>query len=224
MLGFLFILLGTILLLAVTFFILPKFLIRYVYQDGIKEGEKSSDFTYYLSEKENQDVFDSYRIFYDKKAAKKVLQIDFKEEIHRVKFYVIFFDYASHPIECKEYVVEDAQFRNEILAPINARGAYVQVMELEDTVFVKKTPLVLDMMHLIIASVLYGILAAGCAFVCGIGFVWMVNGAIYSIFEMRFPFLFIMILISFVLFTIGGFFLIRYTERERLGEKKEANV
>lgn len=224
MLGFLFILLGTVLLLFVTFIVLPKFLIRYVYQDGIKEGEKSSDFTYYVAEKENQDIFDSYRIFYDKKAAKKVLQIDFKEEIHRVKFYVIFFDYANKPIECKECVVEDAQFRNEVLAPINARGAYVQVMEHEDIVFVKKTPLVLDMKHLIIASVLYGILAAACAFVCGIGFVWMVNGVIYSIFEMRSPFLFIMILISFILFTVGGFFLIRLAEKDRLGEKKEANV
>lgn len=222
--GVLIIAVGLALLFGLTFFLLPKKLIHYVYSYDVKEGELSSDFSYYVSERENKDVFDSYHIFYDKNASQKVLHIDFKEEIHRVKFYVIFFDYADKPIQCKEYLVEDAQFQNEITVPMQTRGAYVQVMENEDTVYVKQMPLVLDNTHLIIASLIYGLLSSVCTFICTIGYMTFAFSDPFAMFSTKFLALFVVLLSTFLLFSIGAFFLIRLAEKNRLKEKQEANL
>ena len=213
-LGIIIVIVGLVLLFGLTFYILPKKLIRFKFLSDVKEGDLAPDYSYYVAEKENKEVFDSYRIFVDKSSRKKVLKIDFREEIHRVEFYVIFFDFSGHPFGCKKYVVDDAQTQDEVVVPDGTRGAFVQTMSVEENVYHTMMPWVLTSQNLIVASIWYAVLATVCLFVSGWGMMFL-TGAWFNAFVIM-----IMAILVMLAFGIGAYFLIRLTLKDRIFSKE----
>ncbi len=202
---------GVLLLFGVTFYVLPKKLIRFKFLSDVKEGEFAPDYSYYVAEKENKEVFDSYHICIEKSSHRKFLKIDFKEEIHRVEFYVVFFDFSGHPFGCKKYVVDDAQLQDEVIIPEGTRGAYLQVMSVEENVYRTLMPWILDTRGLIFAAVWYSILATVCTFLAGWGLMFITDAwAWFNAFSVM-----IMAVVVFILYGVGSYFLIRLTLKDR---------
>lgn len=157
--------------------IVPKSFLRFKYLSSVAEGDLNEDHTKYIGEKSNGEFVTSYSLSVDRRIGKKYIKIEFSQDFHYVKLYVILFNGKHQPIGFRTIEVEDVQMAVDKYIPIdnNVCGLYIQTIQADEAKFDKTYPCYIKLKNIVLASVFIGLMTFICSRIFYLGFTFAFN-------------------------------------------------
>lgn len=158
-LGISYIVLGIAVLLLLSFFLFPKVVLKYQILPTVKPESTKEDLSAFVPSKENAEYIDSYGICVGKEGGHKFATIKYKENVHQIKFYLVFFDVTGKAFDVRVVDIADTQIAKSGLIdiPLKTRGLFLQVISADGTEYDDKLPIYYTNKKLIIASLIHSV-------------------------------------------------------------------
>ncbi len=225
-LGISYVILGIAILSLFSFFVFPKKVLKYQILPTMRPESIKDDLSCFVPTKENAEFIDSYGICIGKENGHKFASIKYKENVHQIKFYLVFFDVTGKAFDVRVVDVADTQIDKSSIIdiPLKTRGLFLQVISADGTNYDDKLPIYYTNKQLIIASLIHSALITVVSLFIAFGFIFafvLTLGDVLGIMFDYFPFYSIAIIATYAISFGACYLFLRLSKKKYIKSEEE---